>query len=143
LEWIVDKLGRDLKIVTITVASLFCFGCERIRPEAAASPNQVASSADGKEMLARVDAALKIGSYNDKDEALAAVCREAAKIGESEAVKKGVANISSLNLRDEVAADCAISLQASGKTPEATEIAEVISSYNKKDEVLKSLASGS
>ncbi len=99
--------------------------------------------ADIPDATARVDAALQISGHNQKDEALAIACRDAAKAGAGEAVLKGLPQIVSHNLLDEVAEDCALKLRDSGQGAAANEVANLIVSHIKRDEVLKKLASGS
>lgn len=128
---------RTLSTVLLVLISAFVLsGCGGNSTTGTRAP------ANRQEAVARINAAMQIVSHNEKDAALAAACRDAAKIGEGDAVLKGLPMIVSHNLVDEVARDCSISLRDSGSHEAATAVAGLITSHNLRDEVLKKLASG-
>jgi outer membrane murein-binding lipoprotein Lpp len=123
-------------ILLVFISAIILSGCG----DNAAKSTRVPTN--GQEANARIDAAMQIVSHNEKDAALAAACRDAAKIGEGDAVMRGIPMIVSHNLVDEVARDCAISLRDSGKSEAAAAVAGMIKSHILRDEVLKNLAAG-
>ena len=123
-------------ILLVFISALMLSGCGGNATKSTRAP------ANRQEAIARIDAAMQIASHNLKDAALAAACRDAAKIGEGDAVMKGIPMIVSHNLVDEVARDCSISLRDSGSHDAATAVAGLINSHNLRDEVLKKLATG-
>ena len=96
--------------------------------------------ANNAEAMVRVNAAIQITNFNERDDALATACRSAAKAGAVEAVQRGLANISNFNVRDDVASDSAIALRNCGQTAGATEVAKSITNMNQRDKTLKNLA---
>lgn len=123
-------------ILLVFIPALVLSGCGGNETKSTRAP------ANGQEAIARIDAAMQIASHNEKDAALAVACRAAAKIGEGDAVMKGIPMIVSHNLVDEVARDCSISLRDSGRHEAATAVAGLINSHILRDEVLTKLASG-
>jgi hypothetical protein len=98
---------------------------------------------DPAEYSARIEAALLIVSQTEKDNALSEACADAAEVGVSEAVKRGVGGIVSQTKKDDTAAKCAVKLAHAGQTAAAVEVAKMIVSQTKRDETLKKLATGS
>jgi tRNA A-37 threonylcarbamoyl transferase component Bud32 len=88
---------------------------------------------------ARLEAALKIQMFNDKDRALGRVAKDAAKAGFAKLVTRAVAAVGPLN-KDDVAADCAAELAKAGQRKAALEIAQMINNIFKRDATLKKLA---
>jgi hypothetical protein len=91
----------------------------------------------------RLEAALKISEQKQRVAALASVCTDSAKAGLGEVVLQGVAKIGEPALRDQTAAECALSLHESGQGAAANDVAKQVSDPTKRDDVLKSLSSGS
>jgi hypothetical protein len=96
---------------------------------------------DSKDAQGRVDAALQIGNPSTRDEALATSCRDAAKLGASKAVIKGIAAIGNPSTRDSVAEECALSLRDAGQRESAVEVAKLIGNPSTRDSAMKKLAS--
>ena len=96
--------------------------------------------ANSSEAMGRVEAAIRISNPTERDDALGPACRGAAKIGASEAVKKGLAGIGNPTLRDEVASDSALSLRDSGQGGAAAEVTNFIGNPTQRDNILKKLA---
>jgi serine/threonine protein kinase len=90
----------------------------------------------------RLEAALQITDPFDKDEALGKVTSDAAAAGFGDLVKKGVAAVGRLNV-DDVAADCALKLADAGQKKAAFEVAQMLKSLLKRDEIMKKLATDS
>ncbi|MCL6504695.1 MAG: hypothetical protein K6T86_18615 [Pirellulales bacterium] len=126
------KMKASSLILLVVISALPICGCG----------GSTSVPANRQEAMARIDAAMQIVSHNERDAALAAACRHAAKIGEDGAVMKGIPMIVSHILLDEVARDCALSLRDSGKSEAALAVAGLIKSHILRDEVLKKLATG-
>lgn len=129
--------GKRAQLVFLFVASvtLLASGCihheRRVYP--AAEPNSFAT---------RLEAARAITFMNERDKALAAVARDAARAGNVAVTKDAVQNITFMNARDDAAADCALALSEAGNDSAAVEVARMITFLNKRDQVLKRLATG-
>jgi hypothetical protein len=124
-------------ILALVLSAAACRENESPPPKTVSRPPN-----NSTDFMLRIDAALLITGQSLKDEALAKACRDAAAAGAGDAVLKGISSISSMSLRDAVAADCAISLRDGNDVTTATEVAKLISSVNTRDGVLKKLASG-
>jgi len=83
--------------------------------------------------------ALKISDGRERDAALAKVCRDAADQGSAPAVLMGLPRIEDAGLRDKVAEDCAMILDAAGQTEAAVDVVKLISSESKRDALLAKL----
>ena len=123
------RTARGLAVVCAVIAG--AGGCGDNKP------------ANAQEGTSRVEAALKISSPTQRDDALASACPAAAKAGATDAVLKGLLGVGSPSKRDEVAEDCAYKLRDAGNGAAANEVAKLIGNPTKRDEVLKKLASGS
>ncbi|HEY3966758.1 MAG TPA: hypothetical protein VGM05_19505 [Planctomycetaceae bacterium] len=123
-------MRSELKFAVFVVVLFLCGGCEQKDP---GPPN----------MMPQILGALQIRDARERDAALAAACRESADQGSAPAVLMGIQRIEDVDLRDEVAADCAISLGDSGQIEAAVEVAKLISSESKRDELLAKLMAGS
>jgi len=83
--------------------------------------------------------AMQIPDVKARDAALATACRESADQGSAPAVLMGVPRIEDANLRDEVAADCAVTLDTAGQSEAAVNVANLISTESKRDALLAKL----
>lgn len=90
----------------------------------------------------RLEAARAITFMNDRDKALGAVARDAARAGDVSVTKEALQSVTFMNARDDAAADCAIALSEAGNATAAVEVARMITFLNKRDQVLKKLATG-
>ena len=80
--------------------------------------------------------ALQMQDARERDTALASACREAAEQGSGPVVMMGVPRIDDAALREQVAEECALALGEAGETEAAADIAKLIASEKKRDEVL-------
>lgn len=94
------------------------------------------------ELKARLEAAKAITFSNDRDQALSAVARDAAKAGDAPVTKAALGSINFTAVKDETAADCALKLAAAKQGTAANEVANMISFTTIRDATLKKLASG-
>jgi len=94
-------------------------------------------------MMPEILGALKISDGKARDAALAKACRDSADQGSAPAVLMGLARIADALLRDEVAADCAVSLDDAGQTEAAVDVVKLISSETKRDALLARLTENS
>jgi hypothetical protein len=94
------------------------------------------------ELKARLEAAKAITFSTDRDQALAAVARDAAKAGDAPVTKSALGSINFSAVKDETAADCALKLAAAKQGAAANEVANLISFTTVRDATLKKLASG-
>jgi hypothetical protein len=83
--------------------------------------------------------ALQIRDSQERDAALATACRESAGEGAAPSVLMGIPRIEDSNLRDSVAEECAVILGDDGQTDAAIDVAKLISSESKRDELLAKL----
>ena len=112
-------LKLSLMIVLLVVLS----GCQPADP---GPPN----------MMPEILGALQIPDGKERDAALAKACREAADQGSAPAVLMGIPRIENASLRDEVAEECAITLDDGGQTEAAVDVAKLISTASKRDSLL-------
>jgi hypothetical protein len=105
---------------------LVCGGCQRTDP---GPPN----------MMPHILGALQIRDGKERDAALANACRESASQGSVPAVLMGIPRIEDGSLRDEVAEECALVLGDGGQTEGAIDVAKLISSESRRDELLARL----
>jgi hypothetical protein len=115
-----------LNFVPMLVVLVLSAGC---RPTDPGPPN----------MMPEVLGALQIPDVKARDAALAAACRESADQGSAPAVLMGVPRIEDVNLRDDVAADCAVALDSAGQSEAAVNVANLISGESKRDALLAKL----
>ncbi len=118
------------KLPPLILAFALCSGCQKADP---GPPN----------MMPEILGALQIRDGKERDAALATACRESADQGSAPAVLMGIPRIENVDLRDEVAADCAVRLDDTGQAEAAVEVAKLISSEPKRDELLGKLTPGS
>lgn len=112
-------------------------GC---KPGGSAPPLDTASGAT--ELKARFDAAKAITFSGDRDQALSAVARDAAKAGDPAVTKSALNAINFTAVKDETAADCALKLAAAKQGTAANEVAGMITFTTIRDATLKKLATG-
>jgi hypothetical protein len=84
----------------------------RPQPDPMEIPPPVASAND---LRARLGAASQITSVNLRDQTLAALALEAANSSLPELIREALLGINAMNLRDNVAADCALRLGRQGR----------------------------
>lgn len=94
------------------------------------------------ELKARLDAAKAITFSGDRDQALSAVARDAAKAGDVAVTKGALGAINFTAVKDETAADCALKLAAAKQGAAANEVASLITFTTVRDATLKKLATG-
>ena len=121
----------------IACVSLLLTGC---KPVGSTRPSD--SAPITIELKARLEAAKAITFSNDRDQALAAVARDAAKAGDATVTKAALGAINFTAVKDETAADCALKLAAAKQGTSANEVANMISFTTIRDATLKKLASG-
>jgi hypothetical protein len=131
------RIGNSPRLLSIFVAAaaLLAGGCihHETRVYPAAEPSSLAT---------RLEAARAMTFMNERDQALGAVARDAARAGDVEVTKSALKNITFMNTRDDAAADCAYALSEAGNASAAVEIARTMTFMNKRDQVLKKLAIG-
>ena len=101
----------------------------------AASTNELAGN-----LNARLDAARAILAFPERDKALAAVARDAARSGNAAIVKRALSQITAFDSRDAAARDATRALAKDGHRAEALEIARTITSFVERDAALQELA---
>jgi hypothetical protein len=129
---------RFLVLLSICAALLMA-GCKPGRSGASSASARTPATVDFK---ARLDAAKGITFANERDQALAAVAKDAARGGEASVTKQAVANIMFTTAKDETAADCALKLAAAGQGAAANDVARMITFTTVRDATLKKLAAG-
>ncbi len=125
-------------ILLLAVCALLAVGCKPgDLPQSSSRP----SSANG-DLKARLEAAKAITFTSDRDQALAAVARDAAKAGDASVTKSALGGIVFTSAKDEAAAECALKLAGAGRGAEANEVAHMITFTGVRDATLKKLATG-
>lgn len=94
-------------------------------------------------MLHEILGALQIRDAKARDAALATACRESADQGSAPTVLLGIPKIEDVTLRDQVAEECAVTLDESGQTEAAVDAAKLISSEPRRNQLLAKLQAGS
>jgi len=107
--------------------------------EIPAAPSQSTPSID-TDLKVRLSAAERILSFSERDTALAAVARDAAKAGNPLRAQQAVAKMTSFSERDAAAVKAARELAKNGYRAEAVDIAKTITSFSTRDSALKELA---
>ncbi len=123
-------MNSVIKCVLSFLGLFFCIGCQKADP---GPPN----------MMREVVGALQIRDAKERDTALATACRESADEGSAPAVLMGLPHIEDVNLRDDVAEECAGTLEEAGHNEAAVDVAKLISSEARRTKVLASLKGGS
>ncbi|HEY2252882.1 MAG TPA: hypothetical protein VGH74_17545 [Planctomycetaceae bacterium] len=118
------------KLVAAVLALLIFCGCQQADPS---PPN----------MLHEILGALQIRDGKERDAALATACRESADQGSAPTVLMGIPKIEDVTLRDQVAEECAVSLDESGQAEAAVDVAKLISDESRRDRLLAKLRAGS
>lgn len=90
----------------------------------------------------RFEAAMQIGSPDDKDRALKTVAIDAADLGAIVLVRRALTSIAAPGVRDDAANHCAIHLANIGQRLAANEVAGMIANPDVRDRTLKKLAQG-
>jgi predicted Ser/Thr protein kinase len=106
----------------------------------AESKQEQSAPADLRDLTARFTAAKGIVEFTKRDEALAAVARDAAKAGDAKLVRDAVGQMIIYPVRDKAALESARALLKLGRRDEAIEVARLITSLAQRDAALKELA---
>ena len=124
-----------LVFLFVATVALLAGGCIRqeTRVDPASEPGSLAT---------RLEAARAMTFMNERDEALGAVARDAARVGNVEVTKSALKNMTFMNAKDDAAADCAYALSEAGQPAAAVEVARTMTFMHKRDQVLKKLAVG-
>src|SRR5579863_5709304 len=101
-----ESMRSVVKVVATILVLLICGGCQPADP---GPPN----------MMHQILGALQIRDGKERDTALATACRESADQGSAPAVLMGIPKIEDVTLRDQVAEECADTLEESGETQAA------------------------
>jgi len=124
-----------LALIFVAAVGLLASGC--IHHESKVYPPVEANS-----LATRLEAARAITFMNERDQALGAVARDAARAGNVSVTRDALQNMTFVNARDNAAGDCALALSEAGSATAAVEVARMITFLNKRDQVLKKLATG-
>ena len=125
------------------VTFVFCLGLllTGCKPNDSA-PSTPGGAAGKSDLKARLDAAKAITFTSERDSALAAVARDAAKAGDAGVTKGAIGGIVFTSAKDEAAAESALRLAAAGQGTAANEVAQMITFTSVRDATLKKLATG-
>lgn len=123
--------------VLAACAGLLLTGC---KPGGATSSTEPSTA--NADLKARLEAAKAITFTSDRDQALSAVARDAAKAGDAAVTKSALGGIVFTSARDEAASDCAVKLAAARQGAAANEVARTITFTDVRDATLKKLATG-
>jgi hypothetical protein len=93
-----------------------------------------------QKLAVRLEAATSISDVNEKDQALTAIVKDAAKAGEVEITKQALESISEQAGRDEATHQAALELAKRGLQKPAVELARQISDATTRDQALSELA---
>jgi hypothetical protein len=127
-----------LKFLLILVGLSFAIGCGH----STLSGTSGDTNASFFELAGRLEAAMAIGSNNNRDTALADLARDAARAGDADITKRAIGAIRTDNLRDTTAAAAAVLLSSAGKLADATSVAKLIRTDNLRDQTLAKVAMG-
>jgi predicted RNA-binding Zn ribbon-like protein len=105
------------------------------------SPGTTRPQGFSKEALMdRYDAASTISDFTQRDQALAGVAVDAAKIGNVETVRMALRKMADFTVRDAAARESALQLAHAGFHRQAIEVAKTISDFTVRDQTLSELA---
>jgi hypothetical protein len=93
-----------------------------------------------RDLIPRYEAAKAIRSPDERDKAMAAVVRDAARLGDWAMTHKALSGITDGTDRDDAAGDAARLLSRFGRRAEAMDIAKTIGDSSKRDAALRELA---
>lgn len=108
-----------------------------LEPQAKEEPDH---SAEWRDLAARFTAAKSITSFTKRDEAMAAIARDAAKAGDTPLVRDALGQMTAFPARDKAALESARALAKAGHRAEAIEVARTITSFSERDAALKELS---
>ena len=108
--------------------------------EAEADRGEARSRRVADDLRARLQVGQRITSWVDKDQALASVAKDAAQEGEVEIVRAALNGITGWATKDDAAAESAQRLAAAGMHTHALEMARLMTSWSKRDEILRALS---
>jgi len=92
------------------------------------------------DLNARFEAAQTITAFAERDKAMSDIARDAASLGEVEMMRKALGQVVSFVARDDAAAASAKTLKQQGNRTEAVAVARLITSFERRDEVMAELA---
>jgi biopolymer transport protein ExbD len=92
------------------------------------------------DLKTRLSAAERIMSFTERDEALAAVARDAAKAGDAALTRQALGRMTAFTARDKATLAAARALLKAGHRAEAIATAQTITSFSQRDAALKELA---
>jgi len=95
-----------------------------------------------EQLQGRLDAANRITSISQRNDAMKAIAEDAADSDAGDVALMALEAISTLSVRNDVAERCALKFLKRGNTKAATAVAETITSMSKKNEVLAQIAKG-
>ena len=98
--------------------------------------------ATSEQLKGRLTAALAINDVNQRDAALKSVAQDAAEAAQGEIVTRAVYEINYSVTVDEVAYACALKLLERGQAQAAADVAKLMRTTSKQNEVLSRIAKG-
>ena len=102
------------------------------------------SAADNKnspaDLAARLEAATSINNYTVRDQAMAALAKDAATVGDFPTTQSALAQINAYDQRDAATHDAALLLAKAGFRKQAVQLAQGINTYTVRDRTLSELA---
>ena len=111
----------------------------RLAPNDGAVVSAASSANVDADLKVRLSVAERIIAFSERDTALAAIARDAAKAGNAARAKQAVGRITTFSARDQAALTAARELLKNGQRAEALEIAQTITSFSQRDAALKEL----
>jgi len=92
------------------------------------------------DLQARIRAASSMSSFMGRDQVLAAIAKDAARIGDVENTHSAVGKMTSFTSKDDAICASARLLVAAGKRTSALELAQQVTSFTTRDKLIKELA---
>lgn len=136
------------RLLLAIIGSTAVFGCaSRTSPSSAGAANEAGvtpptSSQSSPDFSGRLGAALGIFDSNEKDQALAAVARDAADAGDAATVEQALTGMFDTTLKDQAAYSAALRLAKVQKSAAATATANAIFDSTLRDKTLSKIAKG-
>ncbi len=100
------------------------------------------SATSPADVAGRLKAAQEMNNVSQRDDALAAVAKDAAAAGEGDVTAKALGAMNNVAKKDDAAEDCAVALARAGKAAAAVQVAKLINNVAKRDAVLAKVAKG-
>jgi hypothetical protein len=129
--------GKNAQFFFILVATVALLSGGCIHHETRVYP-----AAEQSSLATRLEAARAMTFMNERDQALGAVARDAARAGDVDVTKSALKSMTFMNAKDDAAADCAYALSEAGQPAAAVEVARTMTFMHRRDQVLKKLATG-